>query len=360
MLLRTRLIEWGTQTIVTSDLKSCFDFEKPLVSIQQKISELKQLSQETGIDVSDEVLTLSEQAEAYRNKLYKSLKPAEKLQVVRHPNRPSTLDIVKGLSPDVWFELHGNRCGLDDAAMVGGLIEIEGSPVMVVGTQKGHNMKDNLHRNFGMPNPEGYQKAMRLFAHANKFGMPIVTFIDTPGAYPGIAAEQHGIGYVIAHNIREMARLRVPVISVVTGEGCSGGALGIGIANHIYMLEHAVYTVISPEGCASILWRDAGYAQQAAEALKITAQDLMGFGIIDGIIEEPLGGAHQDPQMMIASIKTTLLTALTDLKSAVPETLVEQRYQKFRQIGVVGQSMQVMAEATAKSPKAAKATASVS
>ena len=349
-----------TKTNKAMTTTPCFDFEQPLVAIQEKIEELKQLGAETGIDVSGQMTTLTRQADKYRKELYSNLKPNEKLQIVRHPERPNTLDIVSGLSPEIWFELHGNRCGMDDGALVGGIIELNNTPMVVVGTQKGHNMKDNLTRNFGMPNPEGYEKAMRLFAHANKFGMPILTLIDTPGAYPGIAAEEHGIGYAIALNIREMARLRVPVVSVVVGEGCSGGALGIGVANHIYMLEHAVYTVISPEGCASILWRDASHAGQAAEALKLTAQDLESFGIIDGIIPEPLGGAHLDVAGQIDAIGRQVAKAVELLKPHPPEALVEQRFQKYRKIGVPGQSMRHVVRQSAQEAQPAMASASKS
>jgi len=310
-----------------------FDFEKPIYTIQEKIQELKRISQDSGVDFETEIARLSEQAEAMRVKLYQNLQPREKLQVARHAQRPSAIEVIKHLSPDTWFELHGDRAGQDDLAIVGGIIELNNRPVVVVGTQKGRTMKENLVHNFGMPNPEGYRKAKRLFNHANKFGMPIVTLIDTPGAYPGIAGEEHGIGIAIAENIREMARMRVPIISIVLGEGCSGGALGIGVANEIYMLEHAVYTVISPEGCASILWRSAEHAGRAAEALKITAQDLLAFGMIEGIIPEPLGGAHIDSDATIEAIRTTLTAALTNLEALSPEVLVEQRYQKFRKIG---------------------------
>ena len=208
--------------------KQYFDFEKPLMVIEQNIDELRRLGTQTGLDVHTEIDTLARQANAYREALYKNLHPHDRLQIARHIKRPSSLEIVKALSPEVWVELHGNRTGRDDHAMIAGLIELDGQPMVAIGTQKGASMKDNLKRNFGMSSPEGYQKALRLFYHANKFGMPILTLIDTPGAYPGMDAEQHGIGYAIAHNIREMARLRVPIISIVTGEGCSGGALGIG------------------------------------------------------------------------------------------------------------------------------------
>ncbi len=318
-----------------------FEFEKTIYELQDKIEELIRVSEETGIDMQQEVAKLSEQAERYRFHVYKNLQPKEKVQIARHAQRPTTTDIVKQLSPDTWFEMHGDRSGMDDRAIVGGIITLVDRPVMVVGTQKGRTMKENLVHNFGMPNPEGYRKALRLFNHANKFGMPIVTFIDTPGAYPGIAAEEHGIGIAIAQNIREMARMRVPIVSVVVGEGCSGGALGIGVANEIYMLEHSVYTVISPEGCASILWRSAEHAAKAAEALKITAQDLLAFGMIEGIIPEPLGGAHYDPQQAIESIRTTLTAALIPLLQLSPQELVEQRYEKFRKIGAFEESLLV-------------------
>lgn len=298
-----------------------------------------QISEETGIDFQEEITRLSQQAEAFRYQLYKNLQPKEKVQIARHPQRPNAIEIIRQLSPDNWLELHGDRMGQDDQAIIGGIIELADRPVIIVGTQKGRGMKENINHNFGMPNPEGYHKALRLFHHANKFGMPVITLIDTPGAYPGIAGEQHGIGFAIAQNIREMARLRVPVISIVLGEGCSGGALGIGVANEIYMLEHGVYTVISPEGCASILWRSAEQADQAAESLRITAQDLLGFGMIEGIIPEPLGGAHYDSHAAIESIRTTLTASLTTLGQLSPHELVEQRYQKFRKIGAFEESL---------------------
>jgi acetyl-CoA carboxylase carboxyl transferase subunit alpha len=322
-----------------------FDFEKPIITIQEKIEELVRIIEETGLDFREEIDKLSKQAAQFREELYHNLKPKEKLQIARHPQRPNTLEIVRHLSPDMWFELHGDRAGMDDNALVGGLMEFNGRPMVVVGMQKGRNMKENLTYNFGMPNPEGYRKAQRLFYHANKFGMPILTLIDTPGAYPGIAAEQHGVGIAIAENIREMARMRVPIVSIVLGEGCSGGALGIGVANEIYMLEHSVYTVISPEGCASILWRSAEHAAQAAEAMKITAQDLLSFGMIEGIIPEPLGGAHTDPEFMMTALADTLGNSLEHLSSLSPEELVEQRYQKFRKIGAFEESKLVQSQA---------------
>jgi acetyl-CoA carboxylase carboxyl transferase subunit alpha len=309
------------------------EFEKPLVAMQEKIEELVRLSRESGVDLDDEIAPLRRQADDVKTKIYQSLSPAQKLQIARHPQRPALLDLMRMLSPDVWVELRGDRAGTDDRAILGGIIELPGGPVMAIGTQKGRNMKENLTHNFGMANPEGYRKALRLFAHAEKFKMPVLTLVDTPGAYPGIAGEQHGIGQAIAFNIREMARLRTPVISVVTGEGASGGALGIGVANRIYMLEHALYTVISPEGCASILWRSAEYAARAAEALKITAQDLLSFGMIDGIIPEPRGGAHHDPAGMARRILEVIDPAFTELKQLDGERLMAHRYEKFRAIG---------------------------
>jgi len=318
------------------------EFEKPLLKMNQKIEELVQLGQETDANLTGEIARLRQHADDIKQKLYSNLKPSERLQIARHPQRPNFLEVARMLSPDTWIELHGDRGGTDDRAIVGGLIEIPddkgGQPAMIIGTQKGRNMKDNLDHNFGMANPEGYRKALRLFYHAEKFKMPVITVIDTPGAYPGIDGEEHGIGQAIAFNIREMARLRVPVISLVTGEGCSGGALGIGVANKIYMLEHAVYTVISPEGCASILWRSAEFAPQAAEAMRITAEDLLSFGIIDGIIEEPVGGAHHDHHATGERILKTITGALGELKALDGNALMKQRYDKFRPIGAFSET----------------------
>lgn len=316
------------------------EFEKPVLAMEEKIEELIQLSQESHLDFDQEISMLRVQAEEVKNKLYHQLTPAQKLQIARHPQRPNFSEWVTMISPDTWFELHGDRAGTDDRAILGGLIELEGRPVMIVGTQKGRTMKENLTHNFGMANPEGYRKALRLFQHAEKFKMPVITVIDTPGAYPGIDGEQHGIGQAIAFNIREMARLRVPVISLVTGEGCSGGALGIGVSNRILMMEHALYTVISPEGCASILWRSAEHATRAADSLKITAQDLLGFGIIDDIIEEPLGGAHRDTQLAGERVMRALLENIQGLSGLSGDELMTQRYEKFRTIGAFEEKVQ--------------------
>lgn len=310
------------------------EFEKPIIEIQEKIEELKKISLESGMDLNKEIETFEQQAIDYKKELYANLKPAQKLQIARHPNRPNFLDFV-GLITDDFIEMHGDRAGMDDRAIIGGIAKIEGKPVMFVGTQKGKSTKENLEYNFGMPQPQGYRKALRLFNHANKFNMPIVTLIDTPGAYPGISAEETGQGIAIAVNLREMAKLNVPIIAVITGEGCSGGALGLGVADRVLIFEHAYYTVISPEGCASILWRDAAMTNTAAEALKITGPDLMQFKIVDGIIKEPLGGAHCNYQEMAGELKKAIINSLDCLSKLSAKELREQRYNKYRSMGVV-------------------------
>ena len=308
------------------------DFEKPIMEIQEKIEELKKISLESGMDLNKEIETFEQQADDYRKELYANLAPSQKMQIARHPERPNFLDYVNLMCED-FVELHGDREGLDDRAIIGGLAKIDGKPVMIVGTMKGKSTKENLEYNFGMPQPEGYRKALRLFKHANKFNIPIVTIIDTPGAYPGISAEEKGQGSAIAVNLREMAKLEVPVIAIISGEGCSGGALGLAVANKVYLLEHAYYTVISPEGCASILWRDATKNNEAAEALKITAPDLMKHNIIDGAIKEPVGGAHSNYEFMAEEMKRTILSALDELDKVSKSDLKSQRYEKFRKMG---------------------------
>ena len=308
------------------------DFEKPIAEIQEKIDELKKISVESGMDLDKEIETFEQQAEDYKKDLYASLKPSQKLQIARHPERPNFLDYVNNMCED-FVELHGDHEGMDDRAIIGGLARIDGRPVMIIGTMKGKSTKENLEYNFGMPQPQGYRKALRLFKHADKFNIPIVTIIDTPGAYPGISAEETNQGGAIAVNLREMAKLQVPVIAIISGEGCSGGALGLAVANKVYLLEHAYYTVISPEGCASILWRDASKASDAAEALKITAPDLMKHDIIDGAIKEPLGGAHHDYKAMADELKTTILSSLDELSKMSKEELKTSRYNKFRKMG---------------------------
>ncbi|MBP3924555.1 acetyl-CoA carboxylase carboxyltransferase subunit alpha [bacterium] len=308
------------------------DFEKPITEIHEKIEELKKISMESGMDLSKEIETFEQQADDYKKELYENLKPCQKLQIARHPERPNFIDYVNHICED-FIELHGDHTGMDDRAIIGGLAKIDGRPVMIIGTMKGKSTKENLEYNFGMPQPQGYRKALRLFKHADKFNIPIVTLIDTPGAYPGISAEETNQGGAIAVNLRDMAKLKVPVIAIVTGEGCSGGALGLAVANKVFLLEHAYYTVISPEGCASILWRDAAKAATAAEALKITAKDLMKFDIIDGEIKEPVGGAHKDYDLVSENMKKIILDSLDELSKLSGDELKSQRYDKFRKMG---------------------------
>jgi len=313
-------------------MTTVLDFEKPILEIEKKIEEFKKISVESGMDLNKEIETFEQQAEDYKKDLYANLKPSQKLQIARHPERPNFLDYVSGVCED-FIELHGDRAGMDDRAIIGGLAKLDGKPIMIIGTMKGKSTKENLEYNFGMPQPQGYRKAMRLMKHASKFNIPIVTLIDTPGAYPGISAEETGQGIAIATNLRDMAKLSVPVIAIITGEGCSGGALGLAVADKVYLLEHAYYTVISPEGCASILWRDASKAAEAAEALKITAADLMKFDIIDGAIKEPVGGAHHDYDLMCQEMKTTIKSALEELSKLSPDELKKERYNKYRKMG---------------------------
>lgn len=313
-------------------MSTAFDFEKPILEIQKEIEKLKQMSLESGMDLNKDIETLEHEAAEFKKELFENLNPAQKMQIARHPERPKFLDYVNLMCTD-FVELHGDRVGTDDRAIVGGLAKLDGRPVMIIGTMKGKSTKENLEYNFGMPQPEGYRKALRLFYHANKFNLPIITIIDTPGAYPGISAEKHAQGAAIAYNLKEMQKLKVPVIAIVSGEGCSGGALGLAVANKVYLLEHAYYTVISPEGCASILWRDASKNLEAATALKITAPHLLKFGIIDGMIKEPMGGAHTDYEVMANEMKSTILNALSELAGMSGEDLRNQRYDKFRKMG---------------------------
>jgi len=313
-------------------MATVLDFEKPILEIQEKIEELKKMSLESGMDLNKDIEVLEQEAEDYKRELFSNLDPTQKMQIARHPERPNFMDYVNNICTD-FVEMHGDRVGTDDRAIVGGLAKIDGKPVMIIGTMKGKSTKENLEYNFGMPQPEGYRKALRLFKHADKFNIPIVTIIDTPGAYPGISAEEHAQGAAIAMNLREMQKLGVPVIAIISGEGCSGGALGLAVANKVYMLEHAYYTVISPEGCASILWRDASKNLEAATALKITAPHLLKFGVIDGAIQEPTRGAHTDYEKMAQEVKKTILQGLDELKDLSREDLRNQRYDKFRKMG---------------------------
>ncbi len=312
------------------------DFEKPIYIMQEKIKELETVSGETKMNYSKEIKILKKQTEEYKKELYSSLEPFQKLQIARHVDRPTFLDYVNLMTED-FVELHGDRTGSDDRAIIGGIARIAGQSVMIIGTQKGKTTKENLEYNFGMPQPQGYRKALRLMEHASKFSLPIITLVDTTGAYPGIMAEQTAQGTAIAVNIKEMAKLDVPIISIITGEGCSGGALGLAVANKVMILEYAYYTVISPEGCASILWRDATRAKDAADALKITGEHLLEFGIVDSIINEPEGGAHHDPEAMAEELKEAIVAALKEFKGMSHKKLKEQRYERFRKLGVFAQ-----------------------
>ena len=313
-------------------MTTILDFEKPIIEIENKIEELRQLSKSSGLDLDTQIKSFEQQAQNRKKELYSKLNPSQKLQIARHQERPKFLDYVN-LMCENFIELHGDREGMDDRAIIGGIAKFEGKPVMIIGIQKGKTTKENLEYNFGMPQPQGYRKALRLFNHANKFNMPIITLIDTPGAYPGIKAEETGQGAAIAMNLREMSKLNVPIVSVITGEGCSGGALGLAVADRVLMLEHAYYTVISPEGCASILWRDASMYSEAAEALRITSSDLLELGIIDAEIKEPVGGAHTSPEISANNIKEAVSKALKELEGLSPEKLKEERYNKFRTMG---------------------------
>lgn len=309
------------------------DFEKPLSDLETRIDQIRELAEENNVDVSEEIRQLEARAVQLRQEIFSSLSPLQRLQVARHPRRPSTLDYIQAIT-DEWIELHGDRRGSDDKALVGGVARLAGRPVVMLGHQKGRDTKDNVARNFGMASPGGYRKAMRLMEHANSFGMPILTFIDTPGAAPGVEGEKLGQGEAIAYNLREMFRLDVPIISTVIGEGGSGGALGIGVGDRLLMFEHSVYTVASPEACASILWKDAAKSPQAAEALKMTSWDLKNLGILDQVLPEPVGGAHADPLKASEILKDALLKNLHELLNLSPPERREQRYQKFRAIGV--------------------------
>ena len=308
------------------------DFEQPIAELEKKIDELNELS------VGDEVLTpeinrLRKKADQLRKSIFSNLTRWQRVQLARHPDRPYTLDYID-LMTDEFIELHGDRYHSDDKAMVGGLAMIEGQSVMIIGHQKGRDRKQRQHRNFGMANPEGYRKAYRLMKTAEKFGIPVITLLDTPGAYPGLEAEERGQAEAIAKNLKMMAVLEVPIISIVIGEGASGGAIGIGMGNELYMMENTWYSVISPESCSSILWKTWEYKEQAASALKLTAKDLLEMNIIDGVIEEPLGGAHRDFDKSAESVKEQILSSLKKLKKMKPAKLIDQRIEKYSAMGV--------------------------
>ncbi|MGH7374397.1 MAG: acetyl-CoA carboxylase carboxyltransferase subunit alpha [Candidatus Rokuibacteriota bacterium] len=307
------------------------EFEKPLLELENRIAELR--ASEDPLAARDEIAKLEERLARQQQRVYSSLTAWQRTQIARHPKRPHTLDLVDLLLED-WVELHGDRVFGDDKAIVGGLATFDGEPVVVIGHQKGRDTRENIARNFGMPHPEGYRKALRLMQLAGKFGKPIITFIDTPGAYPGLAAEERGQAEAIARNLREMAGLPTPVICVVTGEGGSGGALAIGVGNRVLMLEYAIYSVISPEGCAAILWGDGAKAPEAAELMRVTAPDLLKLGVIDAIVPEPVGGAHRNWEATAASLRAALRDQIWELKSKSEAELIEERHEKFRRIGV--------------------------
>ena len=308
------------------------DFEKPIAELERQIEEMKRLAASRDLDVQREIAPLEEKLTALRSEVYRNLTPYQRVQVARHQRRPYTLDYLHSVFTD-FVELHGDRSFRDDPAIVGGLARFDGRSLVVIGHQKGRDTKDNLRRNFGMPHPEGYRKALRLMKVAERFGLPIVTLIDTPGAYPGLGAEERGQAEAIARNLEEMAALRTSFVAVVLGEGGSGGALAMAVADRVLMFENAIYSVISPEGCAAILWRDASQRERAAESLKLTAQDLFSLGVIDEILPEPPGGAHSDPDAAAAVLAGALRRHLGELSHLRPEKLVRRRAEKYQKMG---------------------------
>ena len=320
-------------------MRTYLDFEKPIADLEARLEETKRLAQTSNVDVSEAVTVLEQSIDRLRLELFRNLTRWQRVQLSRHPDRPYTLDYIS-LMCDQFIELHGDRTIRDDPAMVGGFCELGGNDglgqtVMIIGQQKGRNTKQRQQRNFGMANPEGYRKALRLMKLAEKFNKPIITLIDTPGAFPGLEAEERGQGEAIARNLKEMFMLTVPVICVIIGEGASGGALGIAIGDRVLMLENTWYSVISPESCSSILWRSWDFKEQAAEALKLTARDMQMVGLVDGIVDEPLGGAHNDHLEMAHHLKTVILDALAELSALDPQTRIDQRIDKFCSMGVV-------------------------
>jgi acetyl-CoA carboxylase carboxyl transferase subunit alpha len=311
------------------------DFEKPIIELERKIEELKNFTSNKKIDLSSEIKRLEEKLAKLKTSTYQGLTSWQRVQIARHPNRPYTQDYIDMMMSD-FIPLHGDRAFADDKAIISGLAKIEACKILVIGHQKGRNIKENIRRNFGCAHPEGYRKALRLMQLAENFNLPVVILIDTPGAYPGIGAEERGQAQAIATNLREMVKINVPIVVVVIGEGGSGGALGIGVGDRILILENAYYSVISPEGCAAILWKDSAKAPEAAEALRLTAEELLNLGIVDEVIKEPLGGAHRQPQETATALKEALKRNLKDLSGIPKETLLKSRYEKFRRMGVVG------------------------
>ncbi|MGH7524006.1 MAG: acetyl-CoA carboxylase carboxyltransferase subunit alpha [Gemmatimonadales bacterium] len=313
-------------------LAYALDFEKPLAELERQIEELRRISDERGIDVAGEIGTLEEKLANQRSEIYQRLTPMQRVQVARHPRRPYTLDYLSSIFTD-FIELHGDRLFRDDPAIVGGWARLNRQSVMVVGHQKGRDTRENIKRNFGMAHPEGYRKALRLMQAAARFHAPIVTLIDTPGAYPGLGAEERGQSEALARNILEMAAMPTPIVSVVIGEGGSGGALALGVADRVLMFENSVYSVISPEGCATILWKDATQRERAADALKLTAEDLIRLGLVDEIIPEPVGGAHFDQEAAGEALRTALIKTVNELNKVRPEKLVKRRHDKYAAMG---------------------------
>jgi acetyl-CoA carboxylase carboxyl transferase subunit alpha len=309
------------------------EFEKPILELEQTLAELQKQAQEQKIDLTAQIKAIEDKLEATKKEIFTNLTPWQRVQLARHPNRPYLLDYIERIATD-FIELHGDRRFADDRAIIGGLATIDDHRVVVIGQQKGRDTKENLMRNFGSPHPEGYRKALRLMQLGEKFDLPVVCFIDTPGAYPGVGAEERHIAEAIAVNLREMMVLKTPLVAVILGEGGSGGALGIGVCDRVLILENAYYSVISPEGCAAILWKDRANASQAAAALKLTAKDLLELNVVDEVIPEPLGGAHKDYDTTAAALKKSLLKNLEKLLEAKPSELLEARYKKYRHMGV--------------------------
>ncbi len=312
---------------------STLEFEKPIFELEKKIAELKHLSSDGNLNLQSEVKKLEGRLEHVKKETFLRLTPWQRVQIARHPKRPYTLDYIQTIFTD-FMELHGDRTFADDKALIGGFAKMDGQVFLVMGHQKGRDAKENIMRNFGSAHPEGYRKAIRLMRMAEKFQVPIIAFVDTPGAYPGIGAEERGQAYTIAYNLREMARVQVPIIVVVIGEGGSGGALGIGIGDRVLVLENAYYSVISPEGCAAILWKDRTKAPEAAAALKLTAKDLLELKLIDEVVKEPLGGAHRDLEQTAQNVKAVFKKYWKELQGIDGEELIHLRYQKFRRMGV--------------------------
>jgi acetyl-CoA carboxylase carboxyl transferase subunit alpha len=308
------------------------DFEKPIVELERQIENLREIAESRDLDVHDEIAPLEAKLATLRREIYGGLSPMQRVQVARHPRRPYTLDYIERVFTD-FVELKGDRLFRDDPAIIGGWARLAGDPVVVIGHQKGRDTKQNLQRNFGMPHPEGYRKALRLMHMAERFDAPVITLIDTPGAYPGLGAEERGQAQAIAHNLEEMAALEIPFVAVVIGEGGSGGALALGVADRLLMLENAIYSVISPEGCAAILWNDATQKERAAEALRLTARDLQDLGVIDEIVPEPPGGAHADPDAAAKALAAALTTHITDLKRLDSKERIRLRANKYRRMG---------------------------